>query len=305
MMPGGLGTDTGASVRLPAALCGIFGFRPSMGRYNARGIVPCAFSRDTAGPMARTAEDAALIDAVVTKMPQPYSPISLKGLRLGVPRKHFYDNLQPEVARLAEAFLKKLADAAVDLVECEVVNVSDLNIALVDVTRFEFRHGLENWVKEQGYDISIEEICDGIGSADVKAALAAQLGPDAVPETVYRKGLSAGYPALQRAYAECFSRNRLDAMVFPVCPVVASAIGEDQTMDVNGARVSATMTLIQNVYPAANGGNCGASLPVGLSKNGLPVGMEIDGLPGMDARIFGIARAAEELVGTLPRPKGV
>jgi len=305
MMPGGLGSDTGASVRLPAALCGIFGFRPSMGRYSEKGVVPCAFSRDTVGPMARTAEDAALIDAVVTRMPVPYAPVALKGLRLGVPRKHFYENLQPEVARIAEEFLSKLSAAGADLVECEVINVTDLSTALFGVTLYEFRHGLEDWVKEQGYDISIQEICDGVGSPDVKATLAAQLGPDAVPETIYREGLSAGYPKLQRAYAECFASSRLDALVFPVSPVVAPPIGEDETIEVNGKRASTIMTLIQNVYPSANGANCGASLPAGLSKDGLPVGMEIDGLPGMDARIFGIALAVEELVGTLPRPKGI
>lgn len=304
MMPGGLGTDTGASVRLPAALCGIFGFRPTMGRYAIKDIVPCAISRDTAGPMARTAADAALIDAVVTGMPKPYAPFGLKGLRLGVPRKHFYENLQPEVARIAEEFLAKLAAAGANLVECEVVNVADLSTALFGVTMYEFRSSLEAFLKEQDYDLTIEQLCAGIGSPDVKATLESQFGPDAVPEAVYREGLSNGYPKLQQAYAECFARNRLDALVFPACPVAAPPIGEDVTIDVNGTQASTIMTLIQNVYPSANGANCGAVLPADLTKDGLPVGMEIDGLPGLDAKIFGIALSAEEVVGTLPRPPG-
>ena len=305
IMPGGLGTDTGASVRLPSALCGVFGFRPSMGRYSQAGIVPCALSRDTAGPMARTVADAALIDAVVTGMAKPFEPVDLKGRRLGVPRKHFYDNLDPDVSRLAEGFLVKLSEAGAEVIDCEVANVAELSTALFGVTMYEFRHNLEGYLREQGYDLSIEELCAEIGSPDVKGVLAMQLGPDTVPEQAYREGIEKGYPALQKAYADCFAQNRLDALVFPVSPVTARPIGDDETVEVTGGgRASTIMTLIQNVYPAANAANCGASLPVGLSSDGLPVGMEIDGLPGTDGKIFGIAHTAEALVGTLPRPKG-
>ena len=96
MAPGGIGSDTGGSVRIPAALCGIVGFRPTTGRWSQAGIVPISHTRDTAGPMTRSVADCALLDHVVTGSALPPAA-SLKGLRLGVPRAHFWDPLDREV----------------------------------------------------------------------------------------------------------------------------------------------------------------------------------------------------------------
>jgi mandelamide amidase len=86
LAPGGIGSDTGGSVRIPAALCGIVGLRPTTGRWSQAGIVPISHTRDTAGPMTRSVADCVLIDGVVTGAPLEVTPASLKGLRIGVPR---------------------------------------------------------------------------------------------------------------------------------------------------------------------------------------------------------------------------
>src|SRR5215472_1468957 len=101
LIPGGssggngaaIGTDTGGSVRIPASLCGIVGLRPTVGRYSRTGIVPLSGTMDTAGPMARSVEDLVLPDSVVTGQRGPVQPATLKGLRLGVRRGFFYENL--------------------------------------------------------------------------------------------------------------------------------------------------------------------------------------------------------------------
>ena len=93
MVPGGIGSDTGGSVRIPAALCGIVGFRPTLGRWSQAGIVPISHTRDTAGPMTRSVADCVLLDRVVTGASAAIEAPSLKGLRLGVPRAHFWDPL--------------------------------------------------------------------------------------------------------------------------------------------------------------------------------------------------------------------
>ena len=98
MCPAGLGTDTGGSVRIPAALCGIVGLRPSAGRYPGAGIVPISHTRDTAGPIARGVADVALIDSVITQTQAPVPVPALKGVRIGVPRIPFYEDLDPELA---------------------------------------------------------------------------------------------------------------------------------------------------------------------------------------------------------------
>ena len=92
LAPGGIGSDTGGSVRIPAALCGIVGLRPTTGRWSQAGIIPISHTRDTAGPMTRSVADCALLDGVVTGAPTEVAPASLNGLRVGVPRRHFWEN---------------------------------------------------------------------------------------------------------------------------------------------------------------------------------------------------------------------
>lgn len=303
IMPAGLGSDTGASVRLPAALCGIFGFRPSMGRYSTKGVVPCSAIRDTIGPMTRTVEDAVLLDAVITGEPGPFLPIDLKGVRLGVPRKYFYENLDSEVARIAEGFLDRLAAAGAVLVETEVENVGALNAAFsFTICLYEFAHNMQDFLREQGYRLTLQDLCDGIGSPDVKGVVASQLGSDAISDAAYREAITVQRPLLLRAYADCFARSRVEALVFPVSPVPARPIGEDETIELNGKRVSTIFTYIQNTDPSSNTGLTAASIPAGLTAQGLPVGMEVDGPSGTDRRILGIARSIERLIGTLPKP---
>ena len=109
LRPGGIGSDTGGSVRIPAALCGIVGLRPTTGRWSQAGIVPISHTRDTAGPMTRSVADCVLIDGVVTGGPLEVAPASLKGLRIGVPRRHFWDNLDPELGEICESALQRLS----------------------------------------------------------------------------------------------------------------------------------------------------------------------------------------------------
>ena len=95
MAPVALGSDTGGSVRIPAALCGVAGMRPTTGRYSQAGVVPISHTRDTAGPLARSVADLALFDSVITGVPNDLPTIPLRGARIGVPRGHYFDNLHP------------------------------------------------------------------------------------------------------------------------------------------------------------------------------------------------------------------
>ena len=311
MMPAGIGTDTGGSVRLPAALCGLAGFRPSVGRYSGAGIIPISHTRDTAGPIARTVGDVRLLDAVMAgagcgelESAPGTSPIpTLAGLRLGVPRAAFYRDLEPEVAAEAGRVLDLLADRGVVLVEAEVPDVSDLNAAVgFPVALYEFVRDLPRWLAENGLELSMNDVLDGIGSPDVRGVVASQLGADAMPEAVYRKALEVDRPRLQRTYADYFAGQAVDAVLFPTSPVSARPIGEDETIDLNGERVPTFPTFIRNTDPGSNAGIPGLSLPTGLTAAGLPVGMELDGPAGSDARLLAVAAAVEEAVGFDARP---
>src|SRR5437763_3725862 len=115
LAPGGLGSDTGGSVRIPAALTGGAGLRPTLGRYSQDGVTPIAHSRDTVGPMARTVSDVALLDAVITGGAVP-APASLGGVKLGVYRAYFFADLDPDTKAITDAALDKLRQAGATIV---------------------------------------------------------------------------------------------------------------------------------------------------------------------------------------------
>src|SRR5687768_3753261 len=115
MAPGGLGSDTGGSVRIPAGVTGGAGLRPTLGRYSQEGVTPISHSRDTVGPMARTVADVALLDAVITGGTAP-SPAPLRGVKLGVYRAYFWGDLNADTRAVTEAALDKLRGAGVTIV---------------------------------------------------------------------------------------------------------------------------------------------------------------------------------------------
>ena len=309
MMPGGIGTDTGGSVRLPAALCGVVGFRPSTGRYSGAGVIPISHTRDTAGPIARTVADVRLLDAAMAGV-APTAPVEApvedpRGLRLGVPRAGFYDDLDPAVAAEADRVLDLLADSGIDLVEVDLTGVVELNAAVgFPIALFEFPRDLSRYLAENGVGLSLQDVLAGIGSPDVRGVVAAQLGPDAMPEAVYRQARNVDRPKLQLACASCFAGHDVEAVIFPTAPVPARPIGDDETIELNGARVPTFATYIRNTDPGSNAGIPGISLPTGLAPGGLPLGMELDGPGGSDERLLAIASAVERIVGFDAGPGG-
>ena len=311
MMPGGIGTDTGGSVRVPAALCGIAGFRPSVGRYSGAGIIPISHTRDTAGPLARTVADLRLLDAVMAgtgvddaKRGPGRAPVpELRGLRLGVPRAAFYAALETGVAAEADRVLELLAGHGVTLVEADIAQVAELNAAVgFPVALYEFVRDLPRYLAANGLDLSMDDVLEGIGSPDVRGVVASQLGADAMPEAVYRQALDVERPRLRRAYASYFEEHAVDAVIFPTSPVAARPVGDDETIELNGERVPTFPTFIRNTDPGSNAGIPGVSVPTGLTAAGLPVGMEIDGPVGSDERLLAVAAAVEEAVGFDGRP---
>jgi len=302
MVPVAIGTDTGASVRLPAALCGVVGFRPTVGRYPKGGIVPISHTRDTPGPIARSMADIRLLDRVLAAETLPDEVASLRGLRLGVARRYFFDGADPQVTRVVDEALARLRDAGVDLVEAEIPGLRELNDAVgFAVALHELGQDLPAYLEEAGYPMTLREVAAGIRSPDVAGIVASQLGDQAVPKEAYEAALQTRI-RLQAAYADYFTGNRLDAMIFPTAILPARPIGDDLTVELNGEQVPTFFTFIRNTDPGSNAGIPGISLPAGLTEDRLPVGIEIDGPAGGDRKLLAIATAIEALLPRLPPP---
>jgi aspartyl-tRNA(Asn)/glutamyl-tRNA(Gln) amidotransferase subunit A len=305
-----LGSDTGGSIRQPAAFCGVVGLKPTYGRVSRYGLIAFASSLDHIGPLTKSVKDAAMVlrtiagrdpmDSTSAELPVPdygaeiEKPI--KGLKVGVAKEYFGEGLEPETRKAIEAAIQKFAGMG-----CEIVNVSlphmkyaipayylvataeaSSNLARFDGVRYGFRAKSARSLSEM-YRRTRDE---GFG-AEVKRRI--MLGTYA---------LSAGYydayylkaqrvrTLLTRDFEEAF--KGVDVIVGPTCPTPAFKLGEkiDDTLAMYLADI---YTVTANLA-----GIPGISIPVGKSKDNLPIGMQIFGKHFDESTILRAAHAYEK-----------
>ena len=297
MVPVGLGTDTGGSSRIPAALNGLAGFRPSTGRYPADGLTRISQTRDTVGPMAHTVADIALLDSVLSGEPISNTDIDLATLRLGVPRGYFYQNLEPAVAQRAQEVLVALQQAGVTLIEADMPDIAQHNERVgFPLVLFEAKPLLEAYVAANLPGKTLDDLIAEISSPDVIEVMTS-IANGVIPETLYQEALEKHRPLMQQAYREYFREHSVDAIIFPTMPLTARPIeGSLEAVELNGEMVPTFPTYIRNTDPASNAGIPGLTIPAGVAENGMPIGIEIDGPENSDQRLLAIGAAIEELL---------
>jgi mandelamide amidase len=251
MCPAGLGTDTGGSVRIPAALCGIVGLRPTVGRYSRKGIVPLSGTMDTAGPMARSVEDLVLLDSVVTGQNVPVQPAALKGLRLGVPRGFFFENLDSSLGPVIEDALATLRKFGCVLVESDIADLEKLyTSARPPISYYEMFHDLSRYLEESGAKVDAKDVIAQIASPDVRASYQTfVIGPKAPSRAAYETAMKQGRPAIQACYREYFRAHNVSAIVFPTTILPARPIGQDDEVGVNGKKMPTLAIYTHNTRP--------------------------------------------------------
>jgi len=292
----GLGTDTGGSVRIPAALNGIVGFRPSIGRYPSDGMVLLSNTRDTIGPMTLNVADAALLDAVITKSEPVLQDIDVKSLKIGVPRSYFYHNLDPEVANVMEKVLVKLKNAGVTLIEQDIPDVEELSKSGFTIIFYETGQLIPKYLVDNNIPVTMEELLDKIESPDVKQIMHKTVTA-APPEPEYREALEVLRPQLQQRLINYFAKYEVDAIIYPTTPLPARLIeGIDETVEINGVKVPTLAVYNRNMEPSSITGIPSLSLPAGKSSQGMPIGVDIDGPANSDRRLLAISLMLEPII---------
>jgi aspartyl-tRNA(Asn)/glutamyl-tRNA(Gln) amidotransferase subunit A len=304
---GALGTDTGGSVRQPAALCGVVGLKPTYGRVSRYGLVAFASSLDQAGPIARTVADAALLLGTIaghdpqdsTSAPRPVPDYTaalggdIRGLRVGVPNEYFVPGMEPGVEA---AVRQALADLEALGAVVEQVSLPHTEYALPVYYLIAPAEASANLARydgvKYGYSAPAGELWEmykrtrgqGFG-AEVKRRI--MLGTYALSAGYY----DAYYLKAQKVRTlirQDFERafERVDVVVAPTSPTVAFPIGA-KVDDPLQMYLSDVLTLSLNLA-----GLCGISVPCGFS-GGLPVGMQVLGRPYDEETILRVAHAYE------------
>ena len=281
-----IGTDTAGSIRLPAALCGIVGLKPTYGRISARGVIPLSWSYDHVGPMARTVRDAALLlqaiagfdagdiasqEAPVPNYSSAFTSQDASQLRLGVPRAVFFDDLHPEIRERMEAALSRLASLTAGTCEISFPTDADRTVAKC-----------ESWAYHAQYVGSCPERYQPETLRRIRTG-------EEVTATAYiakRHELEL----LRRQWPRIFAD--VDLIVTPTVPLPTPSFAE---LEAHPEQLRPTeLTLLRNTRPFNVLGLPAISVPSGTTADGCCVGLQIAGKPGDEISVLRLAHAFEQ-----------
>jgi aspartyl-tRNA(Asn)/glutamyl-tRNA(Gln) amidotransferase subunit A len=292
-----IGTDTGGSVRVPAALNGVVGLKPTYGLVPRTGVTSLSWSLDHVGPLTRTVRDAELVLSAVAghdprdpasvpgPVPDRFAGGDLRGLRVGVPRNHYFDRVVPEVEESVRGAIERLAELGAELVDVEIPMARHIQAV---------QWGL--MVPEAtAYHESALRATPDLYAADVRVLLEAGALTSA-----------GDYLRAQRARTmmrDAWARmlDGVDVLAAPTVPMTAAETGRETVEWADGTTESVSDAYVRLCAPANITGVPALTLPVGHDRAGLPIGMQLMGRPFHDATVLRVGRVYEESVAGVGR----
>ncbi|GHO44454.1 hypothetical protein KSX_26170 [Ktedonospora formicarum] len=307
MSLGAIGTDTGGSIRVPSACCGITGLKPTYGRVSCYGVVPLSWSLDHVGPMGRSAEDCAIIFDAIAKYdprdpnsvsgpsitpggstntsaliagPEGRSPLSLQGLKLGVPQESYVTPLHPEVRAAWKAALRVFEEEGAKLIDVELQRPTMALYRTVQKPEASLTHNQQGWYPEKK-DLYTDLVRTRIEEGSQIHAI------DYLRAQQERRALAGSFRSLLR---------EIDALVLPTIPIPAPRADQaGKDIEIDGIGENATDALLRLTMPFNLTGLPAVSFPCGFSSEGLPIGLQVAGKPFEEATILRIAHAYQQL----------
>ena len=304
LVPLALGTDTAGSIRIPAALCGAVGLKPTYGLISTRGVVPLSHTLDTVGPIGRTVEDVARAMAALTpegvrgrmsgvrentspsdtRHPTP-DTASFKGLTIGVPEHYVFDRVDPEVERAVREALRAMAAAGAIVRTLEIPELEgcmDVGIAIVRPEALAFH---SRWYPERAGDYG----------EDVARSL------EAARDIAARDYLAARRRRREIARAVRRALEAVDLLAGPTVPILAFPNADAYRPVLAGGELP-RHALTRLTYPFSLSRLPAISVPCALSASGLPIALQLAAGPRQEAQLLAAARAFEEIRGPWKEP---
>ncbi|MFG2888637.1 amidase [Streptomyces sp. NPDC048248] len=285
-----MGTDTGGSIRVPAALNGVVGLKPTYGLVSRSGVTSLSWSLDHVGPLTRTVQDAALVLSA-TAGHDPRDPASvagptadfsqrgdLRGLRVGVPRNHYFDRVSPEVEEAVRRGIERLAQLGAELVDVEIpmtryIQATQWGLMVPEATAYH----------ERSLRASAE-----LYAPDVRVLLEAG---ELTSAGDYLRAQRAR-TMMRDAWARMF--DGIDVLAGPTVPMTAVESGQETVEWADGTTESVADSYVRLSAPANITGVPALTLPVGHDHAGLPIGMQLMAGAFRDATVLRVGRAFEE-----------
>lgn len=304
-----LGTDTGGSIRQPAAFCGCVGLKPSYGRVSRYGVTAFASSLDQVGPMTKSVRDAALLmnalagaDPMDSTTPEIAVPdytkgldaASLKGLKVGLPKEYFIDGLHPEVKRSVDAAIDAMSKAGAEVEEVSLPHTEYAMAvyyiiapaeASANLARFDgVRYGHRSEAADNVFNLYARSRGEGFG-AEVKRRIiiGTYVLSSGYYDAYYGRAMKVR-TLIKRDFDEVF--KKVDVLAAPVAPTPAFKLGEVQD----------PLTMYLNdlfTIPSSLAGVCAMSVPCGKTAQGLPLGVQLIGRMYGEESLFNVAAALE------------
>ncbi len=293
------GTDTGGSIRVPAAYCGITGLKPTFGRVSKFGALPLGFSLDHVGPMTRDVRDAAAMlqamagydrrdqtsaDQPVPDFMPPLGEISLQGLRIGLPQNFFFEKLDPQVDNAVHFMAYTAQDLGAELIDIRVPDGHQLNVLAQVTLLAEAASVHEPYIRKQrsSYGDDVRTLVDMGRVLPATDYLQAQR---------LRKRILGVYLDLLK---------QVDCFLVPAVPIAAPLIGQNE-IAIDGQMEDTRLATTRLVRGFNALGLPVLSMPAGFSRDGMPLGCQIVGRPWDEALLLQIGAALEDRTGHVKR----
>lgn len=301
IVPVAIGGDTLGSIRVPAAMCGVVGLRPTLNRYPNAGAWALAQDRlDQLGGFARTVEDLQLLDYAITS-DSAKSAVALGRVRLSV-APFYWEGLDSEVERLTQVALTRLQDVGVTLIRGDIPDAMKSAFPVAATTMLyesvdSIRHYLNNFNPGLSFEDLLAQASANVGELMRSVAMA----PNRPPAEVF-DAMQAQRGLLLEAMANYFRSYQVDAIVFPTITALPPSLGEEHEVDIGGRKVSFFDAFGRNTALSPASGTPSLTLPVGLTAAGLPVSLEFVGLAGMDRHLLSVGAEVERVIGRIAAP---